>query len=62
MTSDAKIEVIKAPIPPIKMRESEHTSYANRMAYYIKLSYGLVVTKPEGFLENSERKKEELKK
>jgi hypothetical protein len=58
MPSDTKIEVIKAPIPRITMRESESASYANRVIYYIKLSNGLVITKPEDFPENTEKKKE----
>lgn len=49
--SQPKVEIINAPMPPIKCPNS-CTDWANAVIYSIKLSNGMMVTRPEDFLDN----------
>jgi hypothetical protein len=54
--SQAKVEVVKSPIPPIRSSDC-FSARSNAVIYYIRLSNGIVVTRPEDFPENLEKKK-----
>jgi len=49
MSSEVKVEVIKSPIAPVHIPDYDSTAYANRIVYCVRLSNGLVATKPEDF-------------
>ncbi len=46
--SQTKVEVIKSPIPPIPKSDSCYDR-TNDIIYYVRLSNGIIVTKPEDF-------------
>jgi hypothetical protein len=47
-----------APKIPGRAACDDVMTYSNRVAYYVKLSNGLIATRPEDFTENTEKKKE----
>jgi len=59
MPSEVKVVVIKSPIAPVFIPDHGSTAYADRIVYYIKLSDGLVATRPEDFPNKSEKEKED---
>jgi len=53
-----RVKVIRSPILPGLVSCDDSMTYSNSVVYYVKLSNGLIATRPEDFPENSEKKKE----
>lgn len=56
MPPKVKVEVIKSPIAPVRVPNHDSAAYSDRVIYYVKLSNGLVATRPEDFPNKSEKK------
>ena len=56
--SQAKIKVIKSPISPVHTPDYDSVIYANKVVYFIRLSNGLIATRPDDFPKDSENKTE----
>jgi hypothetical protein len=53
--SQPNVQVVNAPIPPIKCPNG-CTDRGNAVIYNIKLSNGMIVTRPEDFPDNCQPK------
>ena len=47
--SKTKVVVIKSPIIPFKGIDEEMTIYNNQVTYSVRLSNGMVITRPEEY-------------
>lgn len=56
--SQAKIKVIKSPTSPVRIPDYDSVMYANKVVYFIRLSNGLIATRPDDFPKDSENKTE----
>jgi hypothetical protein len=61
--SENEIKVVKSPVVPLDMPDESMATFSNQFTYYVRLSTGIIVTKPEDFPDNEyevEIKEEEI--
>ena len=46
---ESEIKVIKSPIVPLDIPDKDRVIYSNEFTYYVRLSSGIIATKPEDF-------------
>ena len=55
--SDSEITIVKSPIVPLNIPDGSMIIYANQVTYSVRLSNGMVVTRPDEF-PNEKNEKE----
>ena len=58
MPSKVEVTVTKSPIAPICIPDYDSAAFSDRVVYYVRLSNGLVATRPEDFPNKSEKKRD----
>ena len=60
MPSESEVKVIKSPIARTQEGDSLEHAYQGTIIYYVRLSNGIVITRPEDFPTNKEENEDSL--
>ena len=52
-----EVTVVKSPVAPVNIPE-DAVAYGNELTYYVRLSDGIIVTRPQDFPTDEEKEEE----
>ena len=53
-----EITVVKSPVAPVYVPDEDRVIYSNELTYYVRLSNGMIATKPEDFPDDKKDEEE----